>query len=194
MNLSPSTELDAVNVLLDALGEAPVNSLTGTLPLDASDARQRIHETSRETQNRGWHWNTEIYTLSPDAEGHILLPENVLSVKATSRYVDVIDRGGKLFDKTHNNNSYTFISPVEVQLIMFLRFELMPEMARRYVTLRASRVFVQRDLSDQQRANETTTDEREAMARLESEDMRTLRLNAGTGSMALYETLNRYIT
>ena len=58
MALSGTTELEAVNTLLHTIGEAPVNSLTGTLPIDATLANNTLSEVSREVQSAGWHWNT----------------------------------------------------------------------------------------------------------------------------------------
>ena len=46
MALSGTTELEAVNTLLHTIGEAPVNSLTGTLPIDATLASNTITEIS----------------------------------------------------------------------------------------------------------------------------------------------------
>ena len=59
-----TTELEAVNTMLAVLGEAPVNSITGTLPLDASLAKTTLSEINREVQSAGWHFNTFYdYTL-----------------------------------------------------------------------------------------------------------------------------------
>ena len=44
MALSGTTELEAVNTLLHTIGEAPVNSLTGTLPIDATLANNTLSE------------------------------------------------------------------------------------------------------------------------------------------------------
>ena len=34
-----TTELEAVNTILSTIGESPINSLTGTLPVDANIAK-----------------------------------------------------------------------------------------------------------------------------------------------------------
>ena len=39
MTLAGTTELESVNTMLSMIGEAPVNSLTGTLPLDGTIAK-----------------------------------------------------------------------------------------------------------------------------------------------------------
>jgi hypothetical protein len=53
------TELEAVNVLLTTIGEAPVNTLTGNQVTDVTVAKQVLLEISREIQSQGWHFNTE---------------------------------------------------------------------------------------------------------------------------------------
>ena len=61
------TELEAVNVLLTTIGEAPVNTLTGNQVTDVTIARQVLNEVSREVQSQGWYFNTENgVTLTPD--------------------------------------------------------------------------------------------------------------------------------
>ena len=61
---SSMTELEAVNILLTTIGEAPVNTLTGNQVTDVSIANQVLNEVSREVQSQGWHFNTEqrVYT------------------------------------------------------------------------------------------------------------------------------------
>ena len=53
-----TSELEAVNTILSAIGEAPVNSLTGSLPIDATQAQNLLKEISREIQAAGWHFNS----------------------------------------------------------------------------------------------------------------------------------------
>ena len=57
MTNANTTELEAVNSMLATIGEAPVNSITGTLPLDASLAKNTLNEINREVQSAGWHFN-----------------------------------------------------------------------------------------------------------------------------------------
>ena len=51
------TELEAVNILLTTIGEAPVNTLTGNQVTDVTVATQVLLEISREIQSQGWHFN-----------------------------------------------------------------------------------------------------------------------------------------
>ena len=44
--ITPTTELQAVNTMLSVIGEAPVNSITGTTTVDVSVAKNILNETS----------------------------------------------------------------------------------------------------------------------------------------------------
>ena len=52
------TKLEAVNIVLDAIGESPVSSLTSGLP-DAEAAEAKLDEVRTEILSRGWHQNME---------------------------------------------------------------------------------------------------------------------------------------
>jgi hypothetical protein len=142
--MTPTTKLEAVNIMLSSIGEAPVNSLASGL-VDAEMAETILNATSREVQSRGWKFNYEQnYRLTPTANGEILLPPNALKADPT-KYdpnKDLIQRGGRMYDlKSH---SYTIGSSVELDIVFFLDFELLPEAARHYITIRAARVFQDR--------------------------------------------------
>ena len=50
MALVPTTKLEAINELLEAIGEAPVNSVTNTGLVEADQASKRIDKVSRQVQ------------------------------------------------------------------------------------------------------------------------------------------------
>ena len=56
--ITPTTELQAVNQMLSVIGEAPVNSITGTVTTDVSVAKNILDETSMSVQSMGWNFNT----------------------------------------------------------------------------------------------------------------------------------------
>ena len=51
--ITPTTELQAVNIMLSTIGEAPVNSITGTTTVDVSTAKNILDETSMSIQSLG---------------------------------------------------------------------------------------------------------------------------------------------
>ena len=69
-----TTELEAVNTILSTIGEAPLNSLTGSLPVDGTVAVNILSEITREVQSAGWHFNTHYkVTLTRDTGNKIPL-------------------------------------------------------------------------------------------------------------------------
>ena len=136
-----TSKLEAVNSMLGHIGESPVNSISDTnaLPISAATAISVLDEVSRAVQAEGWHFNTELkVTLSPAGDGTIALDEDVLEVDTTST-PDIAQRGLALFDRSSNTSVFT--SDLEVNLTRLLDWTSLPEAARRYITLRASRVF-----------------------------------------------------
>ena len=136
-----TSKLEAVNSMLGHIGESPVNSISDTnaLPISAATANTVLDEVSRAVQSEGWHFNTENkVTLSPAGDGTITLDEDVLEID-TINSPDIAQRGLTLFDRT--NNTSVFTSDLEVNLTRLLDWTSLPEAARRYITLRASRVF-----------------------------------------------------
>ena len=165
MNLS--TKLDAVNVMLSIIGEAAVNSLSSGL-LDAEMAETILDNITRSVQSTGWSFNEEIgYTLSPDSKGHLNLPANCVRVdlsQTESKYrnstFDYVQRGSKLYDKI--NHTYVIPDPVVVDMIVLLDFEELPEAARRFITIRASRSFQERVVGSDTLSSLTADDENTA--------------------------------
>ena len=99
-----SPELEAVNTILSTIGEAPLNSLSGSLPVDGTMAKNVLSEISREVQSAGWHFNTHYKsTLTRDTNNNIPVATNVVRVEldpnleSKSSY-DLVQRDGKLFN------------------------------------------------------------------------------------------------
>jgi len=137
-----TSKLEAVNSMLGHIGESPVNSISDTnaLPISAATAISVLDEVSRSVQAEGWHFNTELkVTLNPVGDGTITLSDDILEVDTIDTSIDIAQRGLSLFDRS--NNTSVFSKDLEVNLTRLLDFTSLPEAARRYITLRASRVF-----------------------------------------------------
>lgn len=128
--------------MLGHIGESPVNSISDTnaLPISASTALSVLDEVSRAVQAEGWHFNSEVsVSLSPASDGTITLSEDILELDAVDTSIDLVQRGLSLFDRA--NNTTVFTKDLTVNLTRLLEWTSLPESARRYMTLRASRVF-----------------------------------------------------
>lgn len=165
--LAKTTKLQAINTMLSAIGEPPINTLSSQRA-DSNIAEQILDEVSREVQSYGWHFNTEInVTVSPDTNGHIIVSENVARVDTDpAQYtdLDITLRGDKLFDRV--SNSSVFTSSLVVSRVVMLDFEEMPEQARRYVMIRAARIFGDRMVGSEKHHMFTGQDEMLALARM----------------------------
>lgn len=139
----PTTKLEAINVLLTSIGEAPV-SKEGTGLEEEAIASTVLDEVSRAAQTIGWSWNTEHkFPLTRDASGKITLPTNTLKVDFQTPHY--IARGSKVYDRS--NHTYVFKSDVTASLIVGLDWDELPETMRMYVMYRAGRVFQARQVS-----------------------------------------------
>lgn len=141
--ITPSTELEAVNTMLRAIGESPVSSLSGDVGVDVVTARQTLTEIMKAVQTEGWIFNTEYdYPLARDVGGQIIVPANALQVDINKREfhdIDPVMRGNRVYDR--KNHTFIFPTDLKAKIIFGLPFTDMPESARHYVTYRAARKF-----------------------------------------------------
>jgi len=162
-----TTELESVNQMLGHIGEAPVNSLadTAALPISASTALNVLREVSKEVQTEEWHFNTITgYEPIIEPSGKMALPENTLFVDSVDTNLDVVQRGLYLYNR--KDLTYLFSETFKVDLTVQLDWEELPEVARRYVTLRASRIFQGRVVGSSELQSLIAVDEMQARARL----------------------------
>lgn len=132
--------LQAVNRVLQMMGEAPVNSLNGQFGL-AKQAEDSLNDASRKLQAEGWSFNTDYErTLARNGSNEIEVGANVSRVVVDPYLysnLDVVQRGSKLYDR--RNNSYTFTVDLKADVTYILEWDELPEHARQYVMARAGR-------------------------------------------------------
>lgn len=148
MALLATTKLEAVNTLLGAIGEAPVNSVNSGL-VDAETAEKILDEVSREVQSQGWSFNTDFErAFTPDSTNQFLLPTNILRIEQSGPRTatqDVIARGSKLYDRVESSFFFSpSVTSIKMNVVVYLDFEELPEAARRYITIRSARIFQDR--------------------------------------------------
>ena len=194
MAVAATTELEAINIMLAAIGEAPINSLTDTLPVDARTAQNTLTEVDNEVQSEGWSFNTEIdVTLTRDGTNQINLPINVLRVDANIHQhptIDPIQRGLKLYDR--QNNKYEFDADLICTVVYYRDFDEITEQARRYINIKAARVFVDRLVGDQGLRTYTQEDETRARAILTDSDYANADHNVLRGDPSLTNIFDTY--
>jgi hypothetical protein len=92
----------------------------------------------------------------------------VLHVDTLDNTKDIVQRGGKLFDR--GENTYDFTKDIDVTAVYLLDFTELHEQARRYITLKASRVFQGRIVGSQELEQQILREELKARQNLEEAD------------------------
>jgi hypothetical protein len=167
-----TSQLDGVNEVLAGIGESPVNGLSSGF-VTASMANTRLESVSREVQETGWYFNTETKRkLAVDSEGFIPVPFNTLRVDGSAvRGGHLVQRGSRLYNL--ENHSFTFTQSAEVDIVLELAFEELPEAAKRYIILRSKRKFQDDILGDTFQHQMQAPDELEALQKLKQMDSET---------------------
>lgn len=157
---SSMTVLEAVNVLLTTIGEAPVNTLTGNQVTDVTIANQVLTEVSREVQAQGWHFNTEDkVVLSRNEFNFIVIPADVARIDTPD--FNTVIRGDKLFNL--DTRSYEFTTTVEASIVYYQDFLELPDVVKKYITTRAARIFSDRMLNSETIHRMVSRDEQKAL-------------------------------
>ena len=195
MTVAATTELESINIMLAAIGEAPINSLAGTLPVDARLAQSTLTEVNKEVQSEGWSFNTEIdVTQQRDSSTQqINLSTDILRIDPNIHQhptIDAIQRGLKLYDRL--NNKYEFDEDLICTVVYFRTFVEIPEPARRYITIKAARIFVDRLVSDDGLRTYTQQDEIRARAILMETDLANGDHNLLRGDPSLTSVFSTY--
>ena len=165
-------ELEAVNILLSVIGEAPIDSLSDITVNEITDsalARKTLHEVSRDVQAEGWSWNTDNdVTYVRDATNQVRIPESALKVVfSTSQYGydQFVVRGLRVYDR--KEHTYTLQNDVTAnQVVSYLEWDDIPHAAAQYVTIRAARIYADRFLNSNAIYVYTTQDEQYARTML----------------------------
>lgn len=167
------TKLEAVNLMLDAIGENPVSSLQSGLA-DAETAERVFNQTDKDVQSVGWHCNRERnYKLVRDTDNKFPLPNLTLTVDTVRdhAHINAVPRGAYLYDvknksltwtsATDNDESFLYVDIVIQQEFTDLTYTL-----QRYIAARAAREFQETVLSSVALDGFTRRKEQETYAHL----------------------------
>lgn len=184
------SELEALNMMLTAADEAPVQSASQAGHLPLSIAKAVLDDTSRVVQTIGWAFNTEYeFPLTVDVTGSIAIAPNVVSVDVDDKWssVDPIQRGQRLYDR--KAHSYQFSSSLTGTVILLLPWEDLPQAARQYIAIRAARSFQVRMQAGDAVFKMTEADEQAALMGLQSYEADTSDANFLTDSPDVAQVL-----
>jgi len=171
-----TTRLSAVNAILRTVNEAPVSSLTPPLPIDASMAADVLDEVSLEVMSRAWSFNTESdIELVLNGSSKYVIPANVVRLtldRPNPALWDLVFRADPgnsdaltLYNRAKGQHTFVLPSGLKATIVYLVDFEKTPETFRRYVQLRAARLFRDR-LQGPSAAAEVSREEHQALATL----------------------------
>lgn len=173
MAMTRTTFLEAVNRVLQMMGEAPVNSLNGQLGL-AQQAQDILEDTSRKVQSESWSFNTDYERiLQRDGNDEVPVGVNVSHVEVDPYMfpsLDVVQRGNKLYDR--RANSYAFDEDLKANVTYILEWEELPEHARQFIVAKAGRMLQEAILGDANLSQVNMTAEMEAKSLFLEEETR----------------------
>ena len=184
------TELQAVNLLLSAIGEAAVSSLETATTVEVTQAKNLLSNVNRAAQQKGWHFNTEWdVVLTRDADDRIPLSESILSVYQPGQLMTIRGRSGSMFAYDLDNNTFTWTKNLNNAVtITLLDFIDTPNTFRQYVTTRAARIFQEEIIGQVSAETVNRQEEAEAYADLLDDDAERSGLNVAYGTLDMLNT------
>ena len=160
------TELEAINRMLSAIGQAPVTTVEETNP-DVAICKRTLYQVSQEVQSEGWTFNTYYCEkVTPRSSDNRIVIRNV--TPATGRdYCIQMDLsyntyyardkesiakadGTSIFLYNKTTQSYDWgTEPIEVDKVMYLsNLGTLPPAAYNYIVARASAAVSMRTVGD----------------------------------------------
>lgn len=192
----PTTELDAVNILLAAVDEAPVSAVDAATDQDVVVAVDTLRATLAEVLTRGWRFNTDFeYRIVKNvADDKFDVPSDLLKFNITQRYdqigyvgekeddgtfstdpdaIDLVQRDDsgtlRFYDRIRNKFDYgdsTDRPQIFIDAVWSSDFNALPETARKYVVAYATRKFVENKLGEAGVSKDLRDDEGKAFIML----------------------------
>jgi hypothetical protein len=193
MALFATTELDAVNTMLAAIGEAKVTTIEDETIEDATMALDTLRQVSREFQTIGWHFNTDYdYPISVDVNFKLPYPTTAVHVDPmdTESY-DLVKRGNFLYNREDRTFIFAAGTSVKFKVIWLLDFEDLPQAARVYIMMRATRRFAKNIMGDELTVQYTQQDEQMARAEFIRDEARRADYNMLTSSYSVNRSVAR---
>ena len=184
------TELEAVNILLAAIGEAAVSSLETATTVEVTQAKKLLSNVNRAAQQKGWHFNTEWdVVLTRDSDNRIPLSQSVLSVYQPGQLMTIRGMSGDMYAYDLDNNTFTWTKNLNNAVtITLLDFIDSPNTFRQYVTTRAARIFQEEIIGQVSAETVNRQEEAEAYADLLDDDAERAGLNVAYGTLDMLNT------
>lgn len=181
--LTLTTELEAVNLMLRAIGESPVHTLEDPTHSDAASALTILRHWNMMIQSEGWRFNSRNNVLlTRDGSNYIAAPANTLHLSAAgvTAAEAIAFRNGKVFNI--EDDSFEWEKDLYVNLILLFDFADIPQIARQAITQAAGLEFIGDEASAESRAQFSQTRAAMSMAQLRRAEGRIRKPNIFTDS------------
>ena len=160
-------QLEALNLLLRAIGSDPVNSVSTQQP-DAANALDTLNRYRKRVQKRGW-WCNISYCVQFQVVGtEIRIPKEYSTVIFNDP--SLVVRGTRLFDKYANTYQFSE-SKIAARTIYTLPWDEMPDSMSEVVTYQAAQSFVRDEIEDPTKSKSFQQEAAMAMVDLKKEDL-----------------------
>ncbi|QYD70148.1 phage tail protein [Paraburkholderia edwinii] len=169
------TQLDVVNQCLASMGETPLNSIDSDHPFVAA-ALLKMKTTNTQEQAKGWWFNTDYITLTPDPNTKfIYVPADAINVNPDDDGNALVIRGRRLYDRFRS--SYEFTAPVSVSLVRELPFDDLPMLANHMIAARTVLDFQNDYDGDAEKYNKLGGAYQQVFTTLRAEHIRQMKSN-----------------
>lgn len=193
MTLLATTELEAVNMMLAAIQEAPVATLDDDTIEDAQIALATLRQVSKEIQGRGWHFNKDYdYPLTVNGDNKIPIPVTAIHCDPMDdTYRDLVARGGFMYDRENRTYTFTDITSIRCVVVWALDWNELPDPMRTVIAMRAAKRFSNNMMGDEATYQFTDEDYKMAWAAAVADDSRRADRNILRNSRAAGNVVRR---
>lgn len=176
------TELEAVNIMLSAIGESPVSTLESLHPDVLSSTLLLKHARLTMLASGKWFNTEDNITLNVTSTGEIVLPSTCISVDPVDTTQNYVKRGTRLYNaKLH---SFVFTSSVLVDMVIDMPFAELPLVAQDAVVLNAALVLQANFIGDERKLQVLTARHTAAVRALSAAELKAGDYNARNTSAA----------
>jgi len=168
---SHKIKVAAINVMLQHINELPIEDLEDLNSVyEARVAEGILEEVTSDVLSEGWNFNTDKdWNFAPDSTGQINLPVNVLDITADNN--NVIMRDWSLYDR--KGKTFKFDEAQSCTVVWNVEFNALTHPLRKYINIRAARIFQIRMIGDREGYGFSQKEEVEAKNAAKISDDRT---------------------
>lgn len=172
-------ELEAVQMLLRAIGSSPVNSLDSAHP-DVANARASLNRIRKSVQKRGWWFNEDYNVVYQQNEiGEVPIPKEITRfVGEEARFVK---RGRKVYDSENQtfrlNRNVTALKTTRI-----LEWDDMPATMQEYAAYLACADFISDEIEDPTKEDKYLQKAGIAKIEVDAEDLQSAKVNVFNNS------------